>query len=476
MALAPSFLAVALRGALTLLFVSASVVRAQAPVAAPPASAPNLLVISVDALRRDHLSSYGYARATSPRIDALLAESVVFDNAYAPIARALPAHVSLWTATWPHRHGVVAHGGAKNVFASTPQRRSAAELLREAGARPTAFVSSYMLGAFGGLNAGFEFVDEPARADSGQREIARAPAEIAERAGRWLGHQQKARFALWTQFEAPAEPNDPDARFLKLFRGDGKAAEWMAKRGIEPSRFQLGFPTMLVIRMFFPELEGTVNPTPDLPLPKIEPSTFEHMLDRYDADIRAVDEAVGALLDRLVELGLAESTIVVFTGAYGQSLGERNNLGGGETTLENAVVPMAIRFPKALGVAPQRVSALASTIDLLPTALARAQPELAAKLVAQGDARDLLAEGGAREFVLTQRTKRDNARNDPGPIYAWRSAEWTYVHRPQLSDYLFDRKADPLELENLTAKQPERAAELAARALAAFGLAPALKK
>lgn len=455
-----------------LLVAGSSLTHAQTPTAAAPqSSAPNLLVISVDALRREHLSAYGYARATSPRIDALLAESVVFDNAFAPITRPIPAHVSLWTASWPHRHGVVAHGGVKNVFASTPQRRSAAEFLREGGARSTAFVSSYTLGAVSGLNAGFEFVDEPARPDVGVREVMRSPAELAERAGKWLGHQQKARFALWTHFEAPAEPNDPDPRLVKLFSGDGRAAEWIAAKGIEPSRFQVGFPTLLVIRMFFPELEGTVNPTADLPLPKIEQGTFERMLDRYDADVRAVDEAVGALLDRLAELGLAESTVVAFTGSYAQSLGERTNLGGGETTLENAVVPMAIRFPKALGVAPRRVSGLASTIDLLPTALARSQPEMAAKLVAQGDGLDLLADGASREYVLTQRTRRENARNDPGPMYAWRSADWTYVHRPQLTDYLFDRRADPRELENLFAKQPERAAELKARVRAAFGLA-----
>lgn len=461
---------------LALVIACASLGRAQTPAAAAQSGAPNLLVISVDALRRDHLSAYGYARATSPRLDAFLAESVVFDNAFAPITRPIPAHVSLWTASWPHRHGVVAHGGVKNVFASSAQRRSAAELLRDAGAKTAAFVSIYTLGAVSGLNAGFEFVDEPARADSGVREVTRAPAELADRAGRWLSHQKKARFTLWTHFEAPAEPNDPDARFVKLFRGDGRSEEWLTSHGIEPSRFQLGFPTMLVIRMFFPELEGTVNPTPDLPLPKIETSTYVNLLERYDADIRAVDEAVGTLLDGLAELGLEESTVVVLTGAYGQSLGERTHLGGGETTLENAVVPMAIRFPKALGVAPRRVSALASTIDLLPTALARSQPEVAAKLVAQGDGLDLLAEGASREFVLTQRTKRENARNDPGPIYAWRSAEWTYVHRPQLTDYLFDRKVDPQELDNLSVKQPERAAELGERARAAFGLTTGSKK
>lgn len=443
--------------------------QASAPQSEP--RAPNVLVISVDALRREHLGLYGYERATSPSIDALFAQSVVFDNAFAPITRSLPAHVSLWTASWPHRHGVVAHGGIKNVFASSEKRRSAAELLTQRGAKTTAFVSSYLLGKIGGLTAGFGFVDEPPRADAGQRENVRTPAEITARAGRWLELQGKSPFALWAHFEAPAEPNEPAPEWVKRWSGDGRAGALIEARGIDPQRFQLGYPTLLVIRMLFPELEGTVTPTPDLPLPTIERSTFEALFDRYDADVRAVDDAVGALLARLETLGLSDSTVVVFVGAYGQSLGERGNLGGGETTLENARAPLAIRFPASFGIAPRRVAGLASTIDALPTALAPGFPQVAAALAAQGDGRNLLAEGAQREFVLTQRTKRENARNDPGPIYAWRSDEWTYVHRPELSDYLFDRRADPNERESLFAKQPERVSELRPRVLAAFGLA-----
>ncbi len=441
------------------------------PAPAPASRAPNLLVISVDALRREHLGVYGYERATSPSIDALFAQSVVFDNAFSPITRPLPAHVSLWTASWAHRHGVVAHGGIKNVFATSEKLRSAAELLATKGVRSTAFVSSYLLGKVGGLTAGFEFLDEPARADAGQRELTRTPAEIAERAGRWLELRRESQFVLWTHFGAPAEPNHPEPELVARFRGDGRAGPLIEARGIEPQRFQLGHSPLLVIRMLFPELEGTVNPSPDLPLPTIGRSTFEALIDRYDADVRAVDDAVGALLARLESLSLSDSTVVVFVSSYGQSLGERGNLGGGETTLENARAPFALRFPKSLGIAPRRVESLASTIDALPTALAPAFPEVAAALMAQGDGRNLLADGEQREFVLTQRTKRENARNDPGPIYAWRSDEWTYVHRPELTDYLFDRSADPKERENLFAKEPERVAELRPFVLATFGLA-----
>jgi arylsulfatase A-like enzyme len=455
--------------ALPFALVPAALAQAPAPDKAASKPGPNVVVISVDALRRDHMSSYGYARETTPRIDALLAESVAFDSAFTPIARSLPAHVSLWTASWPHRHGVIAHGGLKNIFATGPQRRSAAELLRAQGFKTTSFVGTYMLGASGGLHAGFDFVDEPARADTGAREIVRSSSEIAERAGRWLGFHKDAAFALWTHFEAPAEPNDPHPKQLERFRGDGRAGALLDARGIDPARFQIGFPTLLAIRMFFPELEGTVTPTPDLTLPKVGRSTFENLIDRYDADVRSVDDAVGALLDRLKELGLEESTLVVFVGAYGQSHGDRSVLGSGEVTLENTVVPMAIRFPKSAGVAPRRVSGLASLIDVLPTALARTHPDVAAKLVAQGDGRDLLAEGAEREFVISLRTRRENARNDPGPIYAWRSKDWTYVHRPQLTDYVFELAKDPRELQSVIAEQPEMAAKLKARTLEAFG-------
>lgn len=431
--------------------------------------APSVLVVTVDALRRDHMSAFGYARATTPRIDALMAEGVAFENAFAPIARSLPAHVSLWTASWAHRHGVVAHSGSKNVFASTPKRRSAAEMLRERALRTASFVGSRSVGSASGLGAGFEFVDEPPPTEVGARENVRSSAEIAARACNWLEFHRESPFLLWTHFEGPAEPNDPPPELAAEFADDGVSARLVAQLGVEPERFQIGFPPLLTMRMFFPELEGTVSPTQGLRFPTIDAGVFARMIDRYDADIRAVDDAVGKLLDKLRELDRLDTTTVVFASAFGQSLGERATLGSGEVTLENLEIAMAVRLPRSLGAAPRRLDGFSSLIDLLPTALSAVAPEVARELIAQGDGRDLLAEGASRDYVLSQRTQRE-IRNDPGPMYVYRTAEWTFVRRPELTDYLFDRRADPRENKSVVFDLPERAEELRKLTLAAFGL------
>src|SRR5262245_23830797 len=123
---------------------------------------PNIILITLDTVRADHLGCYGYFRDTSPVFDAFAREAVLFENAYAPMATTLPSHTSLLTGYEPLEHGVLANiddGG--NAFGRKAGARSFAEVAKRAGYATAAFVSATPLKQIGGLNTGFDVYDEP---------------------------------------------------------------------------------------------------------------------------------------------------------------------------------------------------------------------------------------------------------------------------------------------------------------------------
>ena len=117
--------------------------------------AHDLLLVSLDTVRRDHLPSYGYGRATAPRIDALAQRSVVFENAFAQHVNTHPSHASIFTGLYPHVHGSTINGQVLR-----PEHRTLAQILGEAGFRTAAFVSGATMLAATGLDRGFASYDD----------------------------------------------------------------------------------------------------------------------------------------------------------------------------------------------------------------------------------------------------------------------------------------------------------------------------
>jgi arylsulfatase A-like enzyme len=127
---------------------------------------------------------------------------------------------------------------------------------------------------------------------------------------------------------------------------------------------------------------------------------------------------------------------------------------------EQLRVPLVMRFPKAAGVAPGRASQLVSLIDMMPTALGRVQSFDTPKWreffkLATGV--DALAADFEERPVFAQRTGRELAE-DPGEMYAITTPRWKFIHEPEVGDKLFDRSADPHELQDLAAKDAQQSA------------------
>ena len=159
---------------------------------------PSIIVITVDTLRADHLSCYGYFRRTSPFIDSLAADGVLFESVMAPMASTLPSHLTLFTSMLPIHHGIQGNFHSFHIpFVSRNGIQTAAQLFKRKGYTTAAFVSATPLCRLTGISAGFDVFDETKRPE-------RPARETMDRALIWLGSQPAPPVFLWVHLFDPA--------------------------------------------------------------------------------------------------------------------------------------------------------------------------------------------------------------------------------------------------------------------------------
>jgi arylsulfatase A-like enzyme len=297
---------------------------------------PNLVLVSIDTLRADHLGAYGYGRATSPSIDRLAREGVVFERAYSTSNWTLPAHVSMLTGLYPTRHG-----------AHHPRRAPAAEvgLLPEAlgrrGYRSAAVVSTVaFLEKKYGLARGFEVYDDESA----------FPARFPE-ASRFVSSERVHARAV----ELLDELGDGGAPFFLFLHYFDVHADY-----VPPPPFDRMFAPGDGVRLDLPESE--------------EPRRghAERLAALYDGEIRWVDSWIGRLLDELDRRDLAGRTLVVVTADHGEEFLEHGDWLHGRNLYDTSMrVPLVVRFPGGAH-AGRRVTAPVSLVDLGATLLAAA--------------------------------------------------------------------------------------------------------
>ena len=379
---------------------------------APAADLPSIVVVTIDTLRADRLGCYGYFGATSPHLDALAREALVFEDALSPVATTLPSHVALWTSLHPEETGVV-HNHV-NVAGRGPGRvRFFAEMLRELGYRTGAFVSATPLKRWTGIDAGFESFGEP-------RAHECSAAVTTRRALAWLREAGDGPLFLWVHYYDPHAPRDPPAALVERFAGDPRLPAWLAERGI-----------------------------PDEP-------DVRSLHERYDAEVFATDLELGRLLDALRASGRWERTAIAVLADHGEGLGQHGTRGHGGVFREQLAVPFVLKLPAAAGLAPGRLRATVSTLDLVPTLVGALDLPLAAADRAQLAGRDVLAAPGAGDVLGSQTAEE----GEGAEVRALVTERWS-LHQPAAgAATLFDRAADPHELEDVAAARPEVLGEL----------------
>lgn len=320
----------------------------------------NILLVTVDALRDDHLSHRGYLRKTSPNIDGLASEGVVFENAYATVPRTFPSLCSFLTGKYAHRHG------ARNNFhhALPDFNLTLPEVLKQEGYLTGAVVTNVGLRSFRKIGQGFDYYLETDHQNSQAQKVPalrlldflrlsyplrglwdNQAGRTTSEALKFVERNRHKRFFLWVHFFDPHMDYNPPAKFARFFDRDYK--------GTYKNHFHYG--KVGAERMIF-----------DCPLNKSE---IRHAISLYDGEILHTDNEIGKFLSKLKEWGLYENSLIIFSADHGESLGEHRYFFAHGDLIYNPCmhIPLVIRFPE--GEIRRRISAPVSSVDLMPTVL-----------------------------------------------------------------------------------------------------------
>lgn len=303
-----------------------------------------VLLITVDTLRDDHLSSRGYDRTTTPFVDSLLAGGITFTNAVTPIARTTQALASLLTGRYPKDHGV------RLLFDSLGDGvPHLACLARDRGYETIAVVSNHILTAERGLGRGFSVYDhapDARNAAANTRDALRHVADV----------DSDAALFLWVHYIDPHVPYFPPADVVDAF-DPGYAGPFADGFGALPGGIgESAYPTEL----------GKVNAVYRNRLPE---RVNAHVRRLYAAEIRRTDNAIAELVEKL-RADRGGEWLIVFTSDHGEELGEHGlHYDHGDSVSEPALrVPLGIALPEGDPLhRVGRVDTRVSLVDLLPT-------------------------------------------------------------------------------------------------------------
>jgi arylsulfatase A-like enzyme len=386
-------------------------------------SRPNILLLTIDTLRADHLGAYGYDRSTSPNLDAFAKESVLFENAFSVSSWTLPAHASLLTGLFPAEHGVVTDISALPVSSET-----LAEIMSGNGYETFAAVSHVYLTERYGFEQGFDRFDDRLSAASAHKPVA---AGIVDRTIDWLaGRESERPFFAWLHIFDPHWDYAPPSPYDKMFdpHYDG------SMKGDFHS-----------LSSYFKAAKGYDTP------PHFPERDFEHVVALYDGEIAYVDAEVGRLFEHLKSRGVWDETMIAVVSDHGEEFMEHGSLEGHQWTLYDEVVrvPLMLRIPGGR-FSGEVVRTPVSTVGLAGTVLdyagipqSRPRRSLAAVIESSGGDRPpvppLLAD------LTIRREKRLTAIRD-GDFKLLRGAEGEVE--------LYRVSVDPGETSDLSAERP----------------------
>lgn len=418
--------------------------EASAAPADPAASPPrHVFFITVDTLRADHMSTYGYGRETSPRLDRLGASGVVFDQAIAQWPKTGSSFAALFTGRYPQTTGLT-HKAALRIPA---EYLTLPELFQENGFTTLAVNSNAVLAADFGWNTGFDeylqtwgygdFPNDPRQF----RQFAHA-GKVNELALPLLAkHRDAERLFVWLHYSDPHAPYilpaGTENPFLDdaLFTGDQPV----------PRKVTRGHA-----------LDGRTD--------------LKYYVAQYDANILVADAAIQAVLDHLRQLGLLEDSLVIFTADHGESLGEHDSWFEHGPLPYNTTAHVPLFFAGRGLPAGRRVEEPVELVDLYPTLrdlffpgrkLAGLEGHSLVPLLAPGEPDQTVREGFCCAF--------SEAGRRPNYFQSVQDGSWKLVYnehrrrddaaRPGGFE-LYHLDADPLETQNLAAADPEQVRRL----------------
>lgn len=297
----------------------------------------DIILISVDTLRADHLGCYGYERETSPHIDALAADGVTFFNTYASSPWTLPSHVSLLTSLHAVRHQVAYENDTMD-----PSLMTLADILRTSQFYCAALTGGGFVSAKYGFSKGFNsYSDEGGvlRQDSAEH--------LFQAADRWLEREKDKGFFLFLHTFQPHSPYACPYPYKTMFLEENP--RW---RHLDLMGFLGG------VKGIFQKLTETDR---------------RNIVGLYDGEIRYTDEEmIGPLIEDLKNTGLYDRTMIIFTSDHGEEFFDHHGWGHGHSLYDESLkVPLIIKFPESR-FKGRRIHDIVSLVDIFPTVLEEA--------------------------------------------------------------------------------------------------------
>ena len=363
----------------------------------------NVLLVTIDTLRRDRLGAYGSAAGLTPTLDRLAAAGVRYARAYSHVPMTLPAHTSILTGLTPRRHGV--HNNV--AFRLDDGVPTIATMLKSVGYRTGAFVGAFILDARFGLSRSFDVYDDHFPQPTGALMFGsteRTAAEVVAAAGDWI---------------------------LSTSATTGQRASGTASA--------YAHPWFAWVHLFDPHA------------PYQAPPAYRAGRSPYDAEVAYTDATLGQFLDRLRAAHALDRTLIVVTGDHGESLGEHGEATHGLFAYDATLaVPLIVSGPS---IAPRIVDTPAAHVDILPT-IADLTGVPASSAV---DGRSLAASPSDRAIyfeALDAQLTRDWA-----PLTGIVRGDWKLIDLPVLE--LYNLRTDPHEQTNVADRESSRIAPLA---------------
>ncbi len=385
---------------------------------------PNIILITVDALRPDHLGCYGYKRDTSPNIDKLAKNGILFTQAICQGGWTGGSLFSLITSAYPHTTGVIDWGNSLNYSLPT-----LGDLLRKHGYH-TALINGHQAAkrlAEMGLVRGF---------DSWNKDKEGIEAgEITERAVKFLYENKNKKFFLWLHYFDTHGPYNPPSPYNKQYINDNlyktnkhipisddQKISWLAKDEIPYAIQDKGI------------------------------TEVDYYTAQYDGEIRFTDEQIGILLRTVEELGLGAKTLIVLTADHGEGLGEHGLYFSHGLYLYDEIikVPLIFKYSNKLS-GGKKIKSMVGHIDIMPTVLSL----LRIKPVTRMDGIDLVPPMLNKGDYHSQRiifSEIGGYFSNPYNILiiSMRSEKWKLIYYTEREVYkLYNLENDPQEVFNL---------------------------
>jgi arylsulfatase A-like enzyme len=400
----------------------------------PPPRFERVVLVTIDTLRSDHLGAYGYPRDTSPFIDSLAAEGVVFDRAYAPVPTTAPSHATIFTSLYPIQHGLRTNGMRLPQGIDTLASR-----LGEVGFTTAGFTSTRVQWIPTGLSRDFDVFEANVADDP---EVYRNARGTVDAALAWLeGCGECERLFLFVHLFDPHGPLKPPVEHLDVIRAESpEARERHAEYLIEEHGIPLAFY-------------------------RDDPGRMLFIADRYDAEIHFADSELRRLHAGLDALGWNESTLWIITSDHGEGLGNHAFMGHGKAYEEGLRVPLLF-YASDGSLSSRRINGIVQHVDIAPTLLAlTGEASLAdaagislENAMLRGAATPGVPAFAERGQIVDHVDVRRLPEEDPGDLsgrqYAWIEERFKVLHHTTGPDELYDLASDPHETRNLLAEGP----------------------